>query len=58
MLFISCHLEAHDGNLEKRNEQWHYIHSKFVLKEEVDGFGKMMCMPKKEGPKLGKKITG
>lgn len=32
MLFISCHLEAHDGNLNKRNEQWHLVHDRFVLK--------------------------
>lgn len=30
LLFINCHQEAHQGNREKRNGQWHLCNEKFV----------------------------
>ena len=53
MLFINCHLQAHDEGLERRNEQWNKLHRKFVLLKDIDDGMTAVCMPKKM-PKLGK----
>jgi hypothetical protein len=31
MMFINCHLEAHNEGLEGRNEQWNIINQTYVL---------------------------
>lgn len=38
LLFINCHLEAHQENRARRNEQWRLIHQKFVQKINTSGF--------------------
>jgi len=48
LLFINCHLEAHDENLLKRNDQWNELNRTFVEKIEEEGLlGKVVCGPKK-----------
>ena len=33
MLFINCHLSAHDEGLEHRNVQWNTLNQAYVLNE-------------------------
>ena len=36
LMFINCHLEAHDEGLEGRNEQWNIINQTYVLDQNGD----------------------
>ena len=48
LLFINCHLEAYDGGLVRRNEQWLNINQEFVLKSDPNSMlCGLACGPKK-----------
>ena len=57
MLFINCHLEAHNEGLKKRTQQWNQINNQFVLNPSINEMtikrrpfsaSAMACMPQRK----------